>query len=92
MDGATRTAALVNLEPLVGEWSLEARFTFTREPVPGRSTFAWELGGEFLTQRSAPEHPDAPDSVALLSVAEAGDGHGTSSTTSTRAGSCARTG
>lgn len=75
MDDATRTAAVERLEPLVGEWAVEARFTFTPEPTRGTLHFAWQLGRQFLQQRSTTEHPAAPDVLALLSVAEEGDGH-----------------
>ncbi|GAA2853921.1 hypothetical protein GCM10010472_08960 [Pseudonocardia halophobica] len=75
MDDATRTAALERLEPLVGEWAVEARFTLTPEPIRGTLTFAWELGRKFLQQRSTTSHPAAPGVLALLSVPEEGDGH-----------------
>jgi len=75
MDDAIRTAALARLQPFVGEWVIEARFSFTSGPINGHRTFAWELGGQFLTERSTTDHPAAPDSVALVSVAESGDGH-----------------
>lgn len=75
MDDATCTAALERLEPLVGEWAVEARFTFTPEPTHGTLAFTWELGRQFLQQRSTTDHPAAPDVLALLSVAEEGDGY-----------------
>lgn len=75
MDDATRAAALERLEPLVGEWVGEARFTFTPEPIHGTVAFTWELGRQFLQQRSTTDHPAAPDVLALVSVAEEGDGH-----------------
>lgn len=75
MDDARRTAALKRLEPLVGEWEVEARFSFLPGPARGHLSFTWELGGRFLVERSTIDVPEAPDSVALLSVAEEGDGH-----------------
>lgn len=75
MDDAIRTAALEQLEPLVGEWTAEATFTSSPEPGRGRVTFEWELGGQFLLERATADHPEAPDSVALISVAESADGH-----------------
>ena len=51
MDDATRAAALARLEPLVGDWSIEARFAISPEPTRGHLTFAWELGGQFLIER-----------------------------------------
>ncbi len=74
MDDATRTAALKRLEPLVGAWTVEARFG-AAPPVSGGLEFLWELGGQFLLERSTVEHPEAPDSLAIISVAEDGDGH-----------------
>lgn len=75
MDDPITTGALRRLEPFVGEWTVEATFSFTPKPVGGRLSFAWELGGRFLVERSTVDLPEAPDSVALLSVAEAGNGH-----------------
>jgi hypothetical protein len=75
VDDATRAAALARLEPLVGDWSIEARFASSPEPTRGQLSFAWELGGQFLIERSTVDHPEAPDSIALVSVAETGDGH-----------------
>lgn len=75
MDDPSTTAASRRLAPLVGEWSVEATFSFMPAPVGGRLTFAWELGGQFLVERSTVDIPEAPDSVALLTVAEGGDGH-----------------
>ncbi|MCE3554788.1 hypothetical protein LWC33_25465 [Pseudonocardia sp. RS11V-5] len=75
MDEAVRAAALTRLEPFVGEWEAEARFSFTPEPIRGTLAFTWDLGGQFLRQQSTVDHPAAPDAVALVSVAEEGDGH-----------------
>ena len=75
MDVSTRTAALERLRPLVGEWTIEAIFSFTPEPTAGRVTFEGELGGQFLLERSSVEHPDAPDGLAVIAVAEDGDGY-----------------
>ena len=75
MDDATRAAALERLQPLVGEWTAEFRFSFTPEPTAGWLSFAWELGGQFLLERSGAEHPDAPSGLCVISVADEGDGH-----------------
>jgi hypothetical protein len=74
MDDATRAAALTRLERFVGEWAVEARFSFTPEPIRGTLTFAWELDGQVLQQRSTVDHPAAPGVLALVSVADEGDG------------------
>ena len=75
MDVSQRAAALERLQPLVGEWDTEATFSFAPEPIPGRVTFEWELGGQFLLERSSVEHPAAPDGLAVIAVAEDGDGY-----------------
>ena len=50
------------LDALVGEWDVEiVNPVLGGEPVRGRSSFAWILGGAYLVQRTAVEHPDAPD-------------------------------
>jgi hypothetical protein len=74
MGDATRAAALERLDALAGEWTTEARFSFTADPVAGRVTFEWTLGRQFLVERSEAHHPDAPDGLAIISVDEAGDG------------------
>ncbi|GAA1841797.1 hypothetical protein GCM10009836_21490 [Pseudonocardia ailaonensis] len=56
----------MDLDVLVGEWTAEARFSFTPEPVSGRMSVAWDVGGAFLVQRSTAEHPDAPDCLAVI--------------------------
>jgi hypothetical protein len=59
-----------------GEWVLEARFPGA-EPAPSiasqegpqaRSRFEWALDGQFLLQRTEVPVPDAPDSLAVVSV------------------------
>jgi hypothetical protein len=55
---------LEELEPFVGEWSVEASL------LPGqlgRAVFEWALGGAFLVQRADIPHPDAPDVLAVIS-------------------------
>ncbi|HEX8854762.1 MAG TPA: hypothetical protein VF752_04110 [Thermoleophilaceae bacterium] len=54
---------LARLEPLVGEWSIEA--SIPDAPL-GRVVFEWALGGSFLLQRTDVPHPDAPDSLCLI--------------------------
>jgi len=54
------------LEPLIGEWSLEAAFRRAPpEEMRGRAVFEWMPGREFVVQRW--EAPDpAPDGVAVI--------------------------
>ena len=75
MDDSTRAAALQRLGALIGEWATESIFSFAPEPIGGRVTFAWELDGQFVLERSSVEHPDAPNSMAVISVAEDVDGY-----------------
>jgi hypothetical protein len=58
------------LEPLIGSWTVEAEFP-TLGVVRGRTTFDWLLGRRFVLQRSEADHPDAPDTQAVL-VPDAG--------------------
>ena len=64
-------AALEALEPLVGEWNLEPRFSF---PVPdgvtGRVVFEWMSGGRFLVERWEVPVPEAPDGLAVIGFDE----------------------
>jgi hypothetical protein len=64
------------LEPLVGEWSIDARFE--GQPAggePGRVVFEWMTGKEFLVQRWAVPHPEAPDGIAIIGPNPAGAGY-----------------
>lgn len=60
------------LEPLVGEWRMEAIFP-SGSPAAGleiagtaRTTFEWMPGRRFLVQRWEVPHPDAPDGLAVI--------------------------
>lgn len=68
--------ALEALQPLIGEWSLEPRFSF---PVPdgvtGRVVFEWMEGGRFLIERWEVSLPEAPDGIAIIGPNERGDGY-----------------
>jgi hypothetical protein len=61
-------AALERLEPFVGEWEVEVAFDFAPEAGRGWTTFEWDLGGQFLLQRSGADHPDAPDGLCIIAV------------------------
>ena len=55
------------LDALVGEWDVAiVNPVLGGEPVRGRSSFAWILGGAYLVQRTAVEHPDAPDAEMIV--------------------------
>src|SRR3954451_7435544 len=60
-----RSEALERLNVLVGEWTLEA--DIPRAPR-GRVSFEWALGGQFVLQRTEVPHPQAPDSISILTV------------------------
>jgi hypothetical protein len=68
--------ALARLDVFVGEWVVQARFP-GGEPAPSigaeegpqaRSRFEWALDGRFLLQRTEAPVPQAPDSLAIVSV------------------------
>jgi hypothetical protein len=67
MDQPTAEAALRALDPLVGEWFLEARAP-NGEPWPGvaRAIIEWHDSGAHLVQRSTIELPEAPDAVSIM--------------------------
>ena len=54
---------LSQLEPLVGEWKLEASFPGA---PPGRVVFEWMVGNQFLIQRWEVPVPEAPDGLAII--------------------------
>jgi hypothetical protein len=66
MDDIVRDPVLANLDVFIGEWSMEA--LFSDASATGRAVFEWMLGGQFLVQRSEIAHPDAPNSVAIVSL------------------------
>jgi hypothetical protein len=67
VDQPTAEDALRKLEPLVGEWTLEATPP-SGEPWPGggRVSFEWHESGAHLIQRWTIELPEAPDGVAVI--------------------------
>ena len=74
MDQPTAQQALQKLEPLVGEWILEARPPGGEAwPGGGRSTFAWHPSRAHLIQQTTIELPDAPNSLSIMGC-DAGNG------------------
>jgi hypothetical protein len=67
MDQPTAEVALEKLEPLIGEWTLEA-YGPHGEPWPGagRATFEWHDSRAHLVERSTVEMPEAPDGVSII--------------------------
>ena len=70
MDEPARNPELEALDVLLGEWSLEATHpAYPSTVVPGRATFEWLEGRQFLIQRSRSDHQDFPDSISVIGVA-----------------------
>ena len=67
MDQPTAEQALGQLEPLVGEWTVEAKWP-DGEPWPGggKVTFEWHASGAHLLQHGTAEFPEAPDNVSII--------------------------
>ena len=67
MDQPTAEQALKELEPLIGEWRMEA-IPPSGEPWPGeaRATFEWHESGAHVVARSTIEMPEAPDSISII--------------------------
>jgi hypothetical protein len=67
VDPEAHKAAMERLEPLVGEWSLDASFPGVPPTGPvGRTAFEWTLNGQFLIQRSEIPHPAAPVGFCIV--------------------------
>jgi hypothetical protein len=69
--GGNRADALARLDIFVGEWILEARFPGDHPAAPGespqaRSRFEWDLGRQFLLQRTEIDVPEVPDSLTIV--------------------------
>jgi hypothetical protein len=67
IDRPTSEQALKELEPLVGEWTLEA-IPPGGEPWPGeaRATIEWHDSGAHLVHRWTIDLPEAPDGVSII--------------------------
>ena len=72
MTNSLQSDAMESLQPLVGEWSMEAVFP-SSSPAAGteadgvaRTVFEWLPGRRFLIQRWAVPHPAAPDGIAII--------------------------
>ena len=59
------------LEPLIGEWSLEAIFPGAPpSDLRGRVAFEWMTGGRFVVERWEIPVPEAPDGIAIIGFDE----------------------
>ena len=72
MTNSLQSDAMESLQPLVGEWRMEALFP-SSSPAAGteghgvpRTVFEWLPGRRFLIQRWAVPHPAAPDGIAII--------------------------
>lgn len=67
IDQPTAEQALKRLEPLIGEWALEAT-SEDGEPWPGeaRARFEWHDSGAHLISRSMIEVPSAPNTISII--------------------------
>jgi hypothetical protein len=67
MDQPTAEEALQQLERLVGEWTLEARWPGGQPwPAGGRVSFEWHDSRAHLIERTTAELPEAPDSICII--------------------------
>lgn len=67
MNQPTAEDALRELEPLLGEWTMEAGPP-DGDPWPGqaRVEFEWMEGAPFMVERWSVEMPEAPDGTAII--------------------------
>src|SRR5262245_41318926 len=67
MDQPSAAEALRRLEPLVGEWTVEATWPNGQAwPAGGRITFEWLPGRAHLIQRGTSDLPEAPDNTSII--------------------------
>ena len=67
MDQPTAEDALRQLDPLVGEWTIEATWPDgTPWPGGGRVTFEWHASGAHLVERGSADLPEAPANVSVI--------------------------
>jgi hypothetical protein len=67
MDQPTAEQVLRQLEPLVGEWTVEATWPNGEKwPGGGSVTFEWHASGAHLVERGTAELPEAPDNVSII--------------------------
>jgi hypothetical protein len=70
---------MAELDRLIGEWEMEARFERFEPEVPSdappaRATFEWMPGNEFVIQRWRTPVPEAPDGLAVIGPHEDREG------------------
>ena len=71
MNESDPRSKLEPFEALIGEWSMELTHpAFEGTVIRGLTTNEWLEGGRFLIQRAVNDHPDFPDSIAVIGVME----------------------
>lgn len=69
---STPSPALESLNALVGTWLLEGSHVQLPDTViRGEKTYEWFEGQRFLIEHSCYDHPDIPNSIALIGVGDA---------------------
>jgi hypothetical protein len=58
--------ALRQLGVLVGEWTTESTHPAVQGTVHGHAMFEWLEGEQFLIWREHADHPEFPDSIAII--------------------------
>jgi hypothetical protein len=73
MEQPTPNPKLAPFDALVGEWTTEATHpAYPSTVVRGHAAFEWLEGEQFLIQRSRADHPDFPDSIAIIGASTEG--------------------
>ena len=67
-----RVGDIARLEPLVGEWRLDAPAFSLPGGALARTTFEWTLGGAFLLERDEVPLDDAPDGLKVIAATDEG--------------------
>ena len=71
MDEPRQEPELESLNALVGDWTIEATHpAYPSTVVRGQAAIEWLEGEKFLIYRSRTDHPDFPDSIAVIGVPE----------------------
>lgn len=71
---SSRSPALEPLQALVGTWFVEMIHVALPDPVHGLKTYTWLEGRHFLVERSHFDHPDVPDSIAMIGADDSDEG------------------
>ena len=63
------------LQPFIGEWAVEGRHVeFPATVIRGASVFEWWGDRTFLIHRATLDHPDFPDSIAVMGATQPNGG------------------